>query len=239
MSNNPGEDVVYCDWQQRVTVVVEITGNTVKHIPLQHIMEGVSIQIDSAAIFHHTYRPLLDYPIARALGIYLNYFRYCQAQRLVLEYIKRIIPTINIEEYIMTEQQKVTNDKAATKAVASVTTGPKAKRETAAGMFQELIMEGQLPDEEIFKQVQAKFGLDDNKKWYTSWYRNYLKKKGKEVPPRVITPKPATPSATPTPLTQTGTKPIGNLVSPSVPPVETEGYKNKRAVKKAQRKSGK
>ncbi len=59
---------------------------------------------------------------------------------------------------------------------------PKAKRETAASMFKELIMAGKLTDEQIFMKVQQKYGLKDDKKWYTSWYRHDLKRKGMNPP---------------------------------------------------------
>lgn len=53
---------------------------------------------------------------------------------------------------------------------------------SAAAMFQGLIMEGKLTDDEIFALVKEKFGLDDKKKSYVNWYRNKLKKDGKNPP---------------------------------------------------------
>ncbi len=49
-------------------------------------------------------------------------------------------------------------------------------------MFQALIMAGELTDLDIFYAVQAKFGLDDNKRGYVGWYRNNMRKKGMRVP---------------------------------------------------------
>lgn len=60
----------------------------------------------------------------------------------------------------------------------------RAPRDSAARMFQELIMQGELTDSEIFLTVQTKFGLDDSKTKYVSWYRNHLKKAGKNPPAR-------------------------------------------------------
>lgn len=54
--------------------------------------------------------------------------------------------------------------------------------ETAADMFRALIREGKLTDDEIFKKVQAKFSLTDNKRSYVGWYRNQLVKAGEKVP---------------------------------------------------------
>lgn len=56
------------------------------------------------------------------------------------------------------------------------------KRESAAQMFQDLIMAGKLTDDQIFEKVQEKFGLDEKKRGYVKWYRNHLKKQGKNPP---------------------------------------------------------
>ena len=66
-------------------------------------------------------------------------------------------------------------------------TGTRSKASTndypsAAAMFQGLIMEGKLTDDEIFAAVQERFGLDDNKRAYVAWYRNNLRKKGENPP---------------------------------------------------------
>lgn len=58
----------------------------------------------------------------------------------------------------------------------------RAPRETAAAMFQQLIRDGRFTDDTIFRKVQDKFGLDDNKRTYVQWYRNYLRKRGEKVP---------------------------------------------------------
>lgn len=59
---------------------------------------------------------------------------------------------------------------------------PSAPRETAAALFQELIMDGKLTDDQIFAKVKAKFKLDDKKRSYVAWYRNKLTKDGKKPP---------------------------------------------------------
>lgn len=58
----------------------------------------------------------------------------------------------------------------------------KPRGPTAAARFQELIMEGKKTDDQIFAVVQKEFGLDDNKRSYVKWYRNYLTKQGKNPP---------------------------------------------------------
>jgi hypothetical protein len=56
------------------------------------------------------------------------------------------------------------------------------KRPSAAQMFQDLIMAGKLTDDQIFEKVQAEFGLDEKKRGYVKWYRNHLRKQGKNPP---------------------------------------------------------
>ncbi len=74
-------------------------------------------------------------------------------------------------------------------AKAAKTTAAKApaaksgeKKPSAAQMFQDLIMSGKLTDDQIFEKVQAEFGLDEKKRGYVKWYRNHLKKQGKNPP---------------------------------------------------------
>lgn len=56
------------------------------------------------------------------------------------------------------------------------------KKPSASQMFQDLIMAGKLTDNQIFEKVQAEFGLDEKKRGYVKWYRNHLKKQGKNPP---------------------------------------------------------
>lgn len=67
-----------------------------------------------------------------------------------------------------------------------VTKAPAAKvgdkKPTASQMFQDLIMEGKLTDDQIFAKVQEAYGLDEKKRGYVKWYRNHLKKSGSNPP---------------------------------------------------------
>lgn len=69
---------------------------------------------------------------------------------------------------------------------AKVKAEPKAKvgekKVSAAQMFQDLIMEGKLTDDQIFAKVQETYGLDEKKRGYVKWYRNHLTKQGKNPP---------------------------------------------------------
>lgn len=60
------------------------------------------------------------------------------------------------------------------------------EHKSASAMFKDLIMNNKkLTDDQIFAQVQEKFGLDDNKRGYVKWYRKDLAKKGLNPPDEV------------------------------------------------------
>lgn len=79
--------------------------------------------------------------------------------------------------------------KVAAKTPAAKTAKPpkeagaeKAPRDSAANMFRELIMAGELTDDKIFEKVQKKFGLEDKSRSHVGWYRNNLQRQGKNPP---------------------------------------------------------
>lgn len=72
-----------------------------------------------------------------------------------------------------------TTAKAKTPAASKTEDG---KYTSASQMFQALIMEGKMSDDEIFDKVASEFGLDEKKRSYVKWYRNNLKKKGLNPP---------------------------------------------------------
>jgi hypothetical protein len=81
------------------------------------------------------------------------------------------------------DMAKAKKTKAKGKTAAAKKTGEaKAPRETAASLFRELILKGGQTDDQIFAAVQKKFNLGDEKRSYVAWYRNQLKKDGKNPP---------------------------------------------------------
>ena len=66
----------------------------------------------------------------------------------------------------------------------------RAGKVTAASRFKELILGGELTDDQIFAAVAAEFGLDDKKRSYVAWYRNSLRKAGHAVPAAVTVDDP-------------------------------------------------
>lgn len=92
-----------------------------------------------------------------------------------------------IKAKVKAEKEAVKAAKPAKPAkVAKDPAAPKVRKPSASAMFAELIMAGVLTDDQIFAQVQAAFGLSDDKKSYTKWYRNDLRKKGKNPPAAVV-----------------------------------------------------
>ena len=62
----------------------------------------------------------------------------------------------------------------------------KEKKQGITPFMKELIMAGKLTDDEIFTQAQLKFGCDEKKRWYISWCRHDLRKKGINPPDAVV-----------------------------------------------------
>lgn len=94
--------------------------------------------------------------------------------------VKRLLHEPTDEEIDMATKKAAA--KAAKKAAKGVKREPGAKRESAAQLFQDLIMEGKKTDDQIFAQVKAKYKLSDDKRRYVAWYRNKLTKDGKKPP---------------------------------------------------------
>lgn len=148
---------------------------------------------------------MVEYPVERAARLYASYSRHLGATKEALDALGRFI-TITNEEIEMATAKKAARNKtpgvkpvakrksahaakpkgkkaaAAPRAPAAKKTGDKTPKPSAAGRFQELIREGKLTDDEIFSAVQKEFGLDDKKRSYVAWYRNFLKKRGEKVP---------------------------------------------------------
>jgi len=146
--------------------------------------------------FEERYKPMVGYAPEQACQLYLKYAETIGATNEVLKYLGQVI-NIDEKDVEMANAKaktasKKTPAKAKTKATAKgkAAAAPKIKAAksngngsiTAARMFQDLIMVGKHTDAEIFAKVQAEFNLDDKKKTYVKWYRNYLTKQGKNPP---------------------------------------------------------
>jgi hypothetical protein len=200
----------YHDFSRRTCIQVERANGHVKYIPLE-VSTGFEVQKTSAESFDQRFTPMEGYPAEKACQLYLSYSQNIGATKEALDYLGQII-NVSEQEYKMattkrTESAAAKTEKAVT-AKANAKTKPAAKakpaevkagrhaidpvvkapvktgekKQSAAQMFQDLIMEGKLTDDKIFEKVQEKFGLDEKKRGYTKWYRNHLKKQGMNPP---------------------------------------------------------
>lgn len=182
---------------RNTAILVERNGDTVKFIPLVG-ESGFEVEELPVFQFSQLYEVLADYPAARAAQLYAGYAQSLGASKSVMEYLGHIIK-LSPKEIEMATAKKTAAKAAPAKATkatakpaaAKTAKAPKAekaakepgeKRESAAQLFKDLIMEGKLSDDKIFEKVQAKFGLDEKKRSYVAWYRNDLTKKGMNPP---------------------------------------------------------
>lgn len=185
------------DFNRRTCLKVWEGDGVTKYIPLD-ITEGLEVLSLSTTEFDRRFQPMVNYPAVKAAQLYLGYGLTIGGTDEALDFLASVI-TITPQERDMATAKKraakaATEDKAAkvakkaakaagTKPAKKAVKEPGEKRETAAQLFQALIMEGKLTDDQIFAKVKAKFGLDDKKRGYVKWYRNHLKKAGtKNVP---------------------------------------------------------
>lgn len=196
--------VACCDHQRRTCLQVERLDGTTKYIPLD-IVGGLRVQTMSTSEFDRRYQPMVNYPAEKACQLYLGYSQNIGASKEALEYLGQVINVSKQEFEMATKKQQAASQpeekrttkgrretngaekpaKAGRRAVDPVVKVPAKKtgeKMSAAQMFQDLIMQGKLTDDQIFEKVQAEFGLDEKKRGYVKWYRNHLKKQGKNPP---------------------------------------------------------
>jgi len=209
MASKKPSGIIPCyDRQRRTCIQVERTGTHVKYIPLD-VNEGLQVVTATANEFDQRYEPMVNYPAEKACQLFLNYSQTIGATKEALGYLGQIVNVSKQEADMATTKKTAAAEKAAaTKTAAKkaapakpaktveVKAGRRAvdpvvkvpakktgeKKVSAAQMFQDLIMQGKLTDDQIFEKVQAQFGLDEKKRGYTKWYRNHLKKQGMNPP---------------------------------------------------------
>jgi len=167
--------------------------------------EGFKVEVTSDVSWESRYKPLPKYPIDKACQLFLNYCTILGATKEVLDFLSTEV-TVTKEDYEMattkfsnpppSNAKKASTKRKAPARKAAPKKTPAAKKpvtrrakptstgeyKSAAAMFQGLILEGKLTDDEIFAAVQEQFGLDDKKRSYVGWYRNKLKKDGQNPP---------------------------------------------------------
>lgn len=178
--------VVVADYQGRTALQLDRNVSTVTYVPFD--TAGIHLTYMQTPKFDERYKPLERYPVEKAAAKYVEFCRDYGSTQDVLDWLGRVV---NIKP----EDADMAKKKMATKAGPSSAGGGGAKgggakraaggerKPTAAQMFQELIMSpGGRTDDQIFAEVKKKFGLDDKKRGYVAWYRNHLKKAGKNPP---------------------------------------------------------
>lgn len=180
------------DRERRTCLQVGRDDDRVQYVPLD-MTDGLEVLSASCDEFDRRFHPMVDYPAERAAKLYLSYGMAIGASDQVLDHLGRII-TITPQEYDMATAKKkaavkaaettqqATDKKVNGKKKPGKAPGARVGGETASRMFQDLIMEGKLTDDQIFAKVKAKFDLDDKKRGYVKWYRNNLAKQGKKPP---------------------------------------------------------
>ena len=202
------DDFVACmDFNRRTCIQTSRDTEQVTFIPLR-VDEGLELATMGIKEFDSRYTPIANYPAVRAVLLYKEYATTVGATPEALDILGQVV-SITTTEYKMATAKKAAITKAKPTAKAEEVKKPKAvavkkapaapkvparchsdgenetateKRATPSQLFQELILEGKLTDAEIFAKVRAKFGLDEKKKGYVAWYRNYLVKQGKNPP---------------------------------------------------------
>lgn len=200
---------VCADHQRRTCILLDRDVDRVRYVALD-VENGLDLGLADPKHFDERFKPLADYPVERAAKLYVEYARGLGATEQVMRMLGKLTP-VNEEDIEMATKKKTARAAGSAVKTAKKTTGktagaakpakaakekkaPGEKKEraprgpTAASRFQELLMQSKdgktadLTDDQIFAKVQKEFGLDDSKRSYVKWYRNYLGKQGKNPP---------------------------------------------------------
>ena len=191
-------------------LVVDQNSKSIIYIPLYTGDLPLQTETTSKQYLNSNYKALPKYPIKQMCQLLWNYAKLIGAEQEVLTYLTEFISLTKEEKLMATKKGttstsknpavKKTSKTTAKKAPAKKTSKTTAKKapakktsksqqstpteyKSASAMFQALIMQGKLTDDEIFTVVQDEFNLDDKKRSYVGWYRNKLRKDGKNPPP--------------------------------------------------------
>lgn len=178
----PNGPAAFCDYQGRTCVQVARDLATVTFVPFD--LAGLHLTYAPRSTFDARYKPLEGYPVKKAFDTYKKFARDYGATQDVLDALGREVK-LTQEDVDMAKKKmaaRASGSNGHSNGAKNGARTPGAKRETASAMFQQLIMEGKLNDDQIFSKVKSKFGLDDKKRSYVAWYRNHLKKGGKKPP---------------------------------------------------------
>lgn len=182
-------------WQDnkaKIVLKVSEVGQTVSYLCFAHEKGGYCLEVQTLrkGTFEERYKPVPHYPVARACRRFVGWATKHGAAPEALDLLAKVVTVSDLDRglaagavkaarIIMTPEVKERlRERAALKAEKAGKEPSKPRGETAAGLFRKLIIEGGRTDQEIFKLVQAAFGLDDKKFAYVNWYRKELINKG-------------------------------------------------------------
>lgn len=150
--------------------------------PIQIVEYG---ERDFRAFFRQRDEIELKRDIKHDAKIFVSAMRVVGASQEVIDAIDAVYP-IPVEDkaYILARNEQVAaaipvkKRQPRTERFVETGKGIKVKKVSAAARFRELILEGKMNDDDIFKTIQNEYGHDDSKRSYVQYYRNELKKKG-------------------------------------------------------------
>ena len=149
---------------------------------------GTVVEVHPLDTFDLKYRPMADYPPGRCAKLMVSYATTIGGTSHALAELETLIHISDEDKHMAAE--KLDSNKSATKTIVTtdergnkVAKKERAPRNTASSMFQALIMEGKLSDEEIFQAVFKATGK--GKENHVAWYRAKMKKDGKNPPAKV------------------------------------------------------
>lgn len=182
--------------KKRTAIKLSCKGSLVTYMPLMPY--GIPVHHMMEKDFNVIFSPIPDYPVERAAKLYVGVATKLGGTSDAMAELEKLVRVTKEEKEMAatattSKKGKVKSKaKAKTKTKAKVKTksksngakkdGDRKPRESAASMFKELILKGSQTDDQIFAEVQKKFQLDDTKRSYVAWYRNSLKKAGKNPP---------------------------------------------------------
>jgi hypothetical protein len=202
--------MIYVDFQYHSCIEIERANGVVRFIAFD--ISGLRITRKLESTFDEEYKPYHGCTLKSACETYLSFGRYIgESTKEALNWLEHLrnstpIPKTEQENEMPHSQDELRkdNERAAAAAAGKKPGSTKApakgkpaakpapakgkpaasdkKKATAAQMFINLIMEGKLTDDQIFAKVKAEFNLDDKKRGYVNWYRNYLKKQNRKPP---------------------------------------------------------
>ena len=173
---------------KRLAIELRRTRREVSFIPL----ELGSMRVDSAPCsrFDADYQPTPGNPPARIAQLFSGYAQRLGATTEAIGELSKLVTISKKEKEMMIGKQAARhlaeNPPAKKKRASKKKKAATVKRESAPRMFRKLIMSGEFSDAEIFKQVQEKFALSDDKIDRVAWYRTNLEKAGMKPPPRIV-----------------------------------------------------